>query len=156
MKEQPWDLRKVLREIQNDPTQYHETNLEINPNAEISGVYRYIGAGGTVERPTQEGPAMMFNNIKGFKDTRVLMGLMASRKRVGKIFHHDYHTLGQFLNEAVTKPVWPITISEKEAPAHEVIHRATDPDFDLRKLVPAPTNTPEDAGPYIRWRCFWF
>jgi 4-hydroxy-3-polyprenylbenzoate decarboxylase len=30
-----------------------------------------------------------------------------------------------------------------------VVHRATDPDFDLRTLVPAPTNTPKDAGPYI-------
>ncbi len=31
----------------------------------------------------------------------------------------------------------------------EVVHKATDPDFDLYKLVPAPTNTPVDAGPYI-------
>ena len=46
--------------------------------AELSGVYRYIGAGGTVQRPTQEGPTMMCNNIKGFSDARVLIGLMAS------------------------------------------------------------------------------
>ena len=26
---------------------------------------------------------------------------------------------------------------------------ATDADFDIRKLIPAPTNTPDDAGPYI-------
>ncbi|MFQ8736327.1 MAG: UbiD family decarboxylase domain-containing protein [Bilophila wadsworthia] len=29
------------------------------------------------------------------------------------------------------------------------MHRADDPGFDLRRLVPAPTNTPEDAGPYV-------
>ena len=57
----PWDLRKVLREIKDNSEDYHETDLEIDPDAEISGVYRYIGAGGTVERPTKEGPAMMFN-----------------------------------------------------------------------------------------------
>ena len=34
-------------------------------------------------------------------------------------------------------------------PCQEVIHRVTDPDFDLYKLIPAPTNTPKDAGPYI-------
>lgn len=31
----------------------------------------------------------------------------------------------------------------------EVVHLASDDDFDLRKLLPAPTNTEEDAGPYI-------
>ena len=65
MAEQPWDLRRVLDEIKDDPKNYHETDVEVDPNAELSGVYRYIGAGGTVQRPTQEGPAMMFNNVKG-------------------------------------------------------------------------------------------
>lgn len=78
MESQPWDLRRVLNEIKDVPSQYHETDVKVDPEAEISGVYRYIGAGGTVQRPTQEGPAMMFNNVKGFPDTRVLIGLMAS------------------------------------------------------------------------------
>ena len=30
-----------------------------------------------------------------------------------------------------------------------MVHLASDDDFDLRKLLPAPTNTEEDAGPYI-------
>ncbi|KRM90152.1 UbiD family decarboxylase [Liquorilactobacillus cacaonum] len=143
----PYDLRKVLAELKEQKGQYHETNIAVNPDAELSGVYRYIGAGGTVMRPTQEGPAMMFNNIEGFPDTRVLIGLMASRKRVGAIFHNDYRTLGKFLNNAVSTPIPPIMV--EDAPAHEVVHKATDPDFDIRKLVAAPTNTPEDAGPYI-------
>ncbi len=82
----PWDLRKVLDKLKQDPQQYHETEVQVDPDAELAGVYRYIGAGGTVERPTQEGPAMMFNNVVGFPTTRVLIGLMASRKRVGKMF----------------------------------------------------------------------
>lgn len=147
MTNEPYDLRKVLAELKTHPGQFHATDVAVDPNAELSGVYRYIGAGGTVERPTQEGPAMMFNHVKGFPDTKVLMGLMASRKRVGLMFHHDFHTLGQFLNDAVENPVPPVMVDD--APAHEVVHQATDPDFDIRKLVAAPTNTPEDAGPYI-------
>lgn len=143
----PYDLRKVLAELKTHSNQYHETNVAVNPNAELAGVYRYIGAGGTVKRPTQEGPAMMFNNVEGFSDTKVLMGLMASRRRVGLMFHHDYQTLGKFLNTAVEKPIPPVMVTD--APTHEVVHKATDPDFDIRKLVAAPTNTPEDAGPYI-------
>ncbi len=29
----------------------------------------------------------------------------------------------------------------------EMIYRLDEPDFDLFKLIPAPTNTPVDAGP---------
>lgn len=149
MKDQPYDLRKVLEELKQYPDQYHETEKTIDPNADLSGVYRYIGAGGTVMRPTQEGPAMTFNNIKGFPNTRVSIGTMASRQRVGKILHHDYKTLGKLLYESVEHPVKPIKVDKEQAPAQEVVHLATDEDFDIRKILPAPTNTPEDAGPYI-------
>lgn len=144
-----YDLRAVLDELRTDPANYHETGVEVDPDAELAGVYRYIGAGGTVERPTGEGPALMFNTVKGFPDARVLIGLMASRRRVGKILHHDYRTLGGLLADAATNPIWPVTVAEGEAPAHEVVHRATEDGFDIRTLVAAPTNTPYDAGPYI-------
>jgi 4-hydroxy-3-polyprenylbenzoate decarboxylase len=149
MTEQPYDLRKVLDEIKDLPGQYHATDKEIDPDADLAGVYRYIGSGGTVMRPTQEGPAMMFNNVKGFPGSRVLIGLQASRKRVGTILHHDWRTLGQMLNDAVTHPVAPVKVDHKDAPAQEVVHYASEPDFDIRKILAAPTNTPVDAGPYI-------
>lgn len=112
MTDQPYDLRKVIEELKTLPGQYHETDIEIDPEAELSGVYRYIGAGGTVKRPTQEGPAMTFNNIKGFPGTRVNIGTMASRKRVGEILHHDYRTLGRFLKDAVENPIKPVKVSD--------------------------------------------
>ncbi len=146
---EPYDLRKVLEELKELPGQYHETDIEIDPQAELSGVYRYIGAGGTVKRPTQEGPAMTFNNIKGFPGTRVSIGTMASRKRVGEILHHDYRTLGKLLQQSVEHPVKPVEVTQADAPVQEVIHLASEADFDIRKLLPAPTNTEEDAGPYI-------
>ena len=40
-------------------------------------------------------------------------------------------------------------IPQGQAKCQEVVHKATDPDFDVRKLIPAPTNTLQDAGPYI-------
>ncbi|MFC4770526.1 UbiD family decarboxylase [Enterococcus hermanniensis] len=149
MSNQPYDLRKVIEELKELPGQYHETDVEIDPEADLSGVYRYIGAGGTVKRPTQEGPAMTFNNVKGFPGTRVNIGTMASRRRVGEILHHDYKTLGRYLKDAVENPVMPEKVTKAEAPAQEVIHLATDEGFDIRKIIPAPKNTPEDAGPYI-------
>lgn len=149
MSEQPYDLRRVISELKELPGQYHETNVEVDPDAELSGVYRYIGAGGTVERPTTEGPSMMFNNIKGFPNSRVYIGSMASRKRVGQILHHDYKTLGRFLKDSVEHPVAPVTVESNKAPVQEVVYKSSDKDFDIRKILPAATNTEYDAGPYI-------
>lgn len=142
------DLRSALELLKNVEGQLVETNVEVDPDAEISGVYRYVGAGGTVARPTQEGPAMVFNNIKGFPDSRVAIGMLSSRKRVGLLLGTEAETLGWHLRNAVKNPIKPI-VTSNDAPCQEIVHRVTDADFDLRKLVPAPTNTPEDAGPYI-------
>ena len=77
------DLRSALELLKSIPGQLIETNELVDPNAELSGVYRYVGAGGTVMRPTQIGPAMIFNNVKGHEGARVVIGLLASRERVG-------------------------------------------------------------------------
>ncbi|MDE6202117.1 MAG: UbiD family decarboxylase, partial [Lachnospiraceae bacterium] len=143
------DLRTAIEFLKTQKGQYVETDVEVNPEAELSGVYRYVGAGGTVMRPTTiEGPAMMFHNVKGFDDASVIIGLLASRKRVGMLFGCEPDRLGWLLHDCVDHAVAPVVI-EAPAPCQEVVHLATDPDFDLNKLVPAPTNTPTDAGPYI-------
>ena len=47
------DLRTALEVLRGTPGQLIETNVEVDPAAELSGVYRYVGAGGTVMRPTK-------------------------------------------------------------------------------------------------------
>ena len=90
------DLRSALELLESIPGQFVETDVEVDPNAELSGVYRHVDAGGTVEHP-----------------------------------------------------VTPVVIPNEQAKCQEVVHLATEEGFDIRKLLPAPTNTPEDAGPYI-------
>ena len=143
------DLRSALKVLKDIPGQLAETDVEVNPHAEISGVYCHVGAGGTVQRPTQEGPAMIFNNVKGHPDARVVIGLLASRDRVGKLLNCDPKKLGFLLKDSVANPVKPVVIPNDQAKCQEVVHLATEDSFDIRKLIPAPTNTPEDAGPYI-------
>ena len=127
------------------PRQLVQTDVEVDPTAELSGVYRHVGAGGTVKRPTQEGPAMIFNNIKGHKDAKVVIGLLASRKRVGYLLDCDPKKLGFLLKDSVANPIPPVVIPNEQAKCQEVVHYATEEGFDVRKLVPAPTNTIEDA-----------
>lgn len=142
------DLRSALALLKEMPGQLIETDVEVDPMAELAGVYRHVGAGGTVMRPTKEGPAMIFNNVKGHPGAKVAIGLLASRSRVAALLGRDARELGKAMYESVANPVPPV-LGEGPAPCQEVVHKATDPDFDLFKLVPAPTNTPDDAGPYI-------
>jgi len=142
-------LRDALKHLEDMPGQLVETDVEVDPCAELAGVYRYVGAGGTVRRPTRiDGPAMLFNRIKGFTDQRVLIGLLASRRRVASLFGCDQYELPKVIYDCVKNPIAPI-ISSAPAPCQEVIHRADEPGFDLHTLLPAPTNTPVDAGPYL-------
>lgn len=142
------DLRSALALLKELPGQLIETNVEVEPKAELSGVYRYVGAGGTVMRPTKAGPAMIFNNVKGHPKAKVAIGVLADRKRVAALLDCRAEDLGKVLYKSVDNPIPPI-LTDKLPKCQQVVHKASDPDFDLRKLVPAPTNTPDDAGPYI-------
>lgn len=148
MKKKVNDLRSALELLRTMPGQLIETEVEVEPMAELSGVYRHIGAGGTVMRPTKEGPAMIFHNVKGHPDAKVAIGVLASRERVAALLDCKPEELGKKLYKSVDHPIPPV-MTEKEALCQQVVHLATEPDFDLYRLVPAPTNTPDDAGPYI-------
>lgn len=143
------DLRTAIDRLKKYNNQYLETDHPVDPIGELAGVYRYIGAGGTVIRPTRIGPAMTFNNLKGFPESRVLVGMMASRERVGILLESHPRKLTQRMADALNHIQSPVDFTGEQAPCQEVIYRATDPDFDLRKILPAPTNTDEDAGPYF-------
>ena len=142
-------LRDALALLRQEPSQLVETDVEVDPEAELSGVYRYVGAGGTVQRPTAvDGPAMLFHSITGYPDASVVIGVLASRARVARLLGCAKEDLGKLLCECVAASLEPV-VDDAPAPCQEVVHRAEDPDFDLRRLIPAPTNTPVDAGPYI-------
>lgn len=143
------DLRSALELLESIPGQMVHTDVEVDPSAELAGVYRYVGAGGTVARPTKTGPAMTFENVKGHPGAKVVIGLLASRKRVGYLLNSKTEKLGFMMRDAVKNAIAPVVVDKAKAQCQEVVHLATDEGFDIRKLIPAPTNTPEDAGPYV-------
>lgn len=143
------DLRSAVELLESIPGQMVHTDVEVDPSAELAGVYRYVGAGGTVARPTKTGPAMTFENVKGHPGAKVVIGLLASRKRVGYLLNSKPEKLGFMMRDAVKNAIAPVVVDKAKAQCQEVVHLATDEGFDIRKLIPAPTNTPEDAGPYV-------
>jgi len=143
------DLRSALDFLQSIPDELVQTDVPVEPMAQLAGVYRHIGAWGTVMRPTKIGPAMIFNQIKGHPGVRVAIGLLASRARVAKLLGCAPDRLAFLLKDSLNAPIQPVVVSSDRAVCQEEIHLASEEGFDLYKLVPAPTNTPQDAGPYI-------
>ncbi len=112
--EQIHDLRSAIEYLRQIPGQLVETNVEADSDAEISGIYRHVGAGGTTMRPTKmDGPAMIFNNVKGFPNSKVVIGMLSSRKRVGLLLHTDPNRLGWFLRDAVKNTIAPVIFELK-------------------------------------------
>ena len=143
------DLRSALDFLREMPGQLLETDTQVDPDAEVSGVYRHVGAGGTVMRPTKEGPAMVFNNVKGFDDAKVCIGMLASRKRVAALLDLDEEHLGLEIGKRFENLIAPEQIAEgKHVDCQEVVYKATDEGFDLRKIVPT---RPSRAAPTSPW-----
>ncbi len=138
------DLRSALKLLENTPGQLLRTDCPVDPNGELAGVYRNVGAGGTVDR-SNIGPAMMFQNIKGYPGHRIVTGIMASRERTALLLNAPSESLGQLLLDAVRKPIAPVVIAGK-AVCQEVVYKDK---ISLLKTLPAPNFTPEDGGPYF-------
>lgn len=141
------DLRSALRLLDAHPGQLLRTKTPVDPNAELAGVYRYLGAGGTVDRPTKIGPAMLFESIKGYPGARVMAGLLASRTRTALLMGVPPEKLAFKMLEALRRPLAPVLWENGTPPCQEVVYRGGD--VDILRHVPAPTNTPLDAGPYF-------
>lgn len=145
----PYDLRSSLELLKKHSGELAHLDTPVDSDTEITGLYRYIGAGGTVMRPTKKGPALLCTNIKGFPDTSILIGLLASRERVSLMLDCPPDRLAFRLNEAMENQIHPVHRDEMDAPCQEIVRYAADEDFDIRKILPAPRNTVEDAGPFI-------
>lgn len=139
------DLRSALAFLESSPGQLIRTREPVDAHAELAGVYRHVGAGTPVKPPTRTGPAMIFESVKGFT-IPVVTGVLASRERTALLLGSRPERVAFALLEAMARPCAPVMVGSAAAPCQEVIHR---PPFDLRTLLPAPTNTPEDAGPYF-------
>ena len=140
------DLRSALRLLEATPGQLLRTDHPVDAYAELAGVYRRVGAGCPVEPPTKIGPAMMFQNIKGYPGARVVTGVMASRERVGMLLNTPPRRLGFKMLEAVQHPIDPVITPDRTPLCQQVVYKEN---IDILKTLPVPTNTPLDAGPYI-------
>jgi len=140
------DLRSAMKVLDETPGQLLTTDELVDPNLELAGVYKQIGGGATLPPPARTGPAMLFENIKGYDDVRMIAGVMAQRERIAHIFGSSLEGLPRVLMSAVKNPVNAVLTQEKAVPCQEVVYKAP---LDIRKLLPGIKTTEIDAGPYF-------
>ncbi len=139
------DLRTALAFLAQAPGQLVSTKVEVDPYLEVAGVYRRVGAGTPVAPPTKIGPAMLFENVKGFA-VSVVAGVLASRKRTALLLGSTPERLAFDLLDALNRPVLPVVVTRDKAPCQEVVFESA---IDINKIIPPITSTARDAGPFF-------
>jgi UbiD family decarboxylase len=139
------DLRTALDVLAQTPGQLVSTKVEVDPYLELAGVYRRVGAGTPVAPPTKIGPAMLFENVKGY-NMPVVAGVLASRKRTALLLGSTPERLAFDLLDALNRPVPPVVVARDQAPCQEVV---ITPPFDLREIIPPIVSTRRDAGSFF-------
>jgi len=108
------DLRSALEFLASIPGQLVSTRVSVDPAAELAGVYKQVGAGTPLAPPTRTGPAMLFENVKGF-DMPVVVGILASRERTALLMNSTIERLPFDLLEALKHPCPPVTVTRAAA-----------------------------------------
>ena len=105
------DLRTTLEWLKSQGDLI-ETEQEVNPELEIIGLQKHLDGS----------CPMMFNNVKGKPNHRVIANLFGDIKVINKIFGwSDNRDRTIKLAHALTHPIAPVEISQDEAPCQEVV-----------------------------------
>lgn len=139
------DLRTSLDFLREIPGQLVSTEVEVDPHLELAGVYRRVGSGTPTAPPTQVGPAMLFENVKG-SEASVVAGVLASRERTALLLGSAKERLMFDLLDALKDPVLPVVVSAEDAPCQEVVIK---PPLDIRDIIPRVQFTEKDAGSFL-------
>ena len=87
-----------------------ETNKEVDPDLEITGLQKHLDGG----------PVMLFNNVKGKPHARAITNLFSDISVVDKMFgFEDPVQRTRKIAQAIDQPLAPHEIPQSEAPCQE-------------------------------------
>ena len=108
---------------------------EVDPVCEVTGVAKAF----------EDGPAVLFENIKGYPENRILANVFGKRSRIAKIFGVDDPKEFKFkVLDAIKNPIEPEEVSD--APCQEVV---ITEDIDVLKTLPVTQSIENDPGRII-------
>ncbi|MDO8721376.1 MAG: UbiD family decarboxylase [Syntrophales bacterium] len=140
------DLREWI-ELLRSAGELREIKAEVDWNKEMATISRNV--------TSKEGPALLFSNIKDYKDgvfRTVFSGGLAARRRValavGLTKDGTYKEIVRTMKERLLKPIKPVIVAT--GPVKENIVKGKD--IDLYK-IPVPFLHTLDGGRYIDTAC---
>ncbi|HUK40411.1 MAG TPA: hypothetical protein VLX11_05195, partial [Candidatus Acidoferrales bacterium] len=90
-----------------------ETDKEVDPNLEITGIQKQLDGGCPI----------LFNNVKGKPHHRCITNLFGDMNVINKIFGwKDHADRTRKLAHALTHPIPPVVIDQKDAPVQEEVY----------------------------------
>ena len=112
-----------------------EIDNEVDPIYEISGIQKAL----------ENGPAILFNKIKGYPHARNIGNIFSRKERPPKLFgFDDVKDLRLKCMEALAHPLAPKIV--KDAPCQEVV---ITKDIEVMSYLPIPKYTDRDGGRII-------
>src|SRR4249920_4159115 len=109
MPNQAFDLRSTLEWLR-ACGELIETDKEVDPDLQVTGLQKHMDGGCPV----------LFNNVKGKPNHRVLTNLFGDMKVINKMFgwKDDAERVRKLAN-ALRRPLAPVEIPQSEAPCQE-------------------------------------
>src|SRR5439155_651596 len=105
------------------------TDVEVDPDLEITGVQKHLDGG----------PVVLFNQVKGKPHVRAITNLLADMNVVDKLFGYQTpQERTRKIADAMTHPLTPIEVPQDEAPCQEEVITG---DLDVNKYITAIRHT---------------
>jgi 2,5-furandicarboxylate decarboxylase 1 len=134
-----YDLRGVLNKVK-ERNELVEINKEVSPDYEIAGVI-------IASNKLQKIPALLFNNVKGYPDVRIVANFFAEEDRRLDILNlpKEPVALKERIIDAYKNPVKPSIKSDGVCKENVITE-----DIDLTKLFPALLAELRQKGRYFQ------
>jgi 4-hydroxy-3-polyprenylbenzoate decarboxylase len=163
------DLRDWIKTLEKSG-ELKRITIEVDPNLEMAEIADRTAKSGR-GTPKAGGPALLFENVKGYPNAKVLMNQFGSERRMRLALETEslddiagrIRTLlkpeipTSFMDKMKLLPMlaevgnfFPKVIAAKDAPCKQVIHRGED--VNLLDL-PILKTWPQDGGPFITLPC---
>lgn len=136
------DLRSAITFLKKKGAIIYENESLQSTYLEIANEYKKRGSGS----PAKDGnipPIHLFNNVKSYP-SRIIIGLMNSRKDCADLLNTNANTIAQYLSDKINDKFPPVLISDPPCQENVIIDN-----IDILKYLPILTFTPKDAGPFI-------
>lgn len=128
-----YSIRTAIEDLR-ETGELLETDVEVDPNVEFAAIQKRLDGG----------PALLFNNVRGWDHVRFVTNVFAQRSRIDRMFGFEGHVdRTRRIAEAINEPIEPEVVDSSEAPVHDTIVTDVDDVDDIITPIRHTKKEPE-------------